>query len=153
LKTIHALTLTLLLAACKSTSTTTVGGRVAEVRATVQRIIAADNARDLEAAVACYTEDAQWLPPDTEPIVGRAELRISYTSMFEAWAPSMTAASEETWILDDVAVDRGRTSGLLVSRSGGVTRKVDDKYMMVLRREDGVWRIARLMWNPNQPPD
>jgi ketosteroid isomerase-like protein len=53
-----------------------------------------------------------------------------------------------------VAVDRGRTLGPLVSRTGGATRELDDKYVMMLRLEqDGTWRIARLMWNTNEQPD
>jgi uncharacterized protein (TIGR02246 family) len=139
-----------LAAGCKSSATSD-DADVAAVRATVQRIIAADNARDIEAAVGCYTEDAQWFPPNTEPLVGRSELRTSYTNLFEDWVPEMVVVSDETWVRDDIAVDRGRTMGRLVSRKGKPTRTVDDTYMMWLRRENGEWRIARLMWSPNQP--
>ena len=73
-------------AACRSAPCSPDGDpeAVAAVRATVQRIIAADNARDLEAAVACYTEDAQWLRPEAQAIIGRKALRESYASMFDA---------------------------------------------------------------------
>jgi uncharacterized protein (TIGR02246 family) len=144
------------LTACRTDSTGGVDdpAAIAEVRATVRRIIAADNARDLEGAVGCYTEDAQWLPPGSQPIFGRAALRESYSTMFSSWEPSITVISDETWVLGDLAVDRGRTLGHLVSRKGGATRTLDDKYAMWLRRgSDGQWRIACLMWNANETPD
>lgn len=117
----------------------------------VHRIIAADNARDLDAAVACYTPDAQWLPPQEPPIVGREALRARYAPMFASFQPAMKLTIDETWELGDTAVVRGSTSGELRSLSGGAPRVVDDKYIMVLRRDaDGVWRILRLMWSPNR---
>jgi uncharacterized protein (TIGR02246 family) len=126
---------------------------VAAVRNVVLRIIAADNAGDLETAVACYTDDGQWLPPGAQPVVGRAALRESYKAMFAAWSPKIRVISDETWVLGNIAIDRGHTTGQLVSRTGGAPRTLDDKYIMILRRgEDGVWRIARLMWNSNTVP-
>ncbi len=148
--------LTLVLGACSSTpsSQPVDPAEVAAVRATVARIIAADNARDLDAAVGCYTEDAQWLPPGAQPIIGRGALRESYAAMFAAWSPDITLVSDETWVLGDLAVDRGRTLGHLVSRKSAATRELDDKYVMMLRREqDGMWRISRLMWNANEQAD
>ena len=67
------LILTLLLAlGCTSTETTpasqiappTPDHAVDEVRAAVARLIAADNARDLDAVLGCYAADAILLPPN-----------------------------------------------------------------------------------------
>src|SRR6185436_2518230 len=123
----------------------------AGVHEAVRRIIAADNARDLDAAVACYTADAEWLPPQEPPVVGRDALRARYASMFAAFQPEITCTIDETWALGDNAAVRGRTGGRLVAREGGTVRALDDKFLMILQRDpDGVWRILRLMWSPNQ---
>jgi uncharacterized protein (TIGR02246 family) len=143
---------TLLLCACKSTAPSADNDEIRDVRAVVQRIIAADNARDLDAALNCYTPDAQWHPPGVDPVAGRAQIRTLYAGMFESWTPEMTVVSENTWVLDDVAVDRGRTSGRLVSRDGRPEHKVDDKYIMMLRREGGAWRITFLAWRAAPGP-
>lgn len=140
------------LAACASDGReSTVNAPDAEVRAAVQRIIAADNARDLEAAVDCYSTDAEWMPPLEAAVVGREALRARYASMFKAFQPEITCTVEETWRLCGTAVARGRTAGRLVSIPGGDVRTLDDKFLMILRLEpDGIWRIQRLMWNANR---
>src|SRR5690349_18079187 len=101
--------LTLCVSRTGSAGSTDDPAAIAQVRAAVQPIIAADNSRDLEAAVGCYSEDARWLPPGSLPIRGRASLRQSYSAMFTAWEPSFTVISDETWVMGDQSVDRGRT--------------------------------------------
>lgn len=141
-----------LLAACASSGARSSATPVDDsVHAAVMRIIASDNARDLDAAIDCYAPDAEWMPPLENPVVGHAALRARYSSMFAAFRPEITCTIDETWSLGEDAVVRGRTGGRLVAIEDGSVRKIDDKFLMILHREqDGAWRIQRLMWNANR---
>lgn len=133
-------------AACRSVGTESAGG----IRETVEGVIAADNARDLDAVMSCYAPDAEWLPPDEAAVVGHEALRARYAALFAAFQPKIALTIEEAWLLGDVAVVRGRARGRLVPNDGGDARMLDDKYLMLLRRDaDDKWRIIRLMWNAN----
>lgn len=121
----------------------------ADVRAAIDKLIAADNRGDLEVVVACYTDDATLFPPGREPIHGRKAIRASYTTLFAAWSPELEVTHTSTTIVDGVGIDHGRTRGVLISNTGGETKRVDDEYEATLRREDGVWHVAKLAWRPN----
>ena len=121
------------------------------VRAAVARLIAADNARDLETVMSCYAEDAILLPPNDAPAAGHAAIRPRYATLFEQFQPEITCVSEETLVGSDFAIDRGITQGRLLPRAGGEPRSIDDKYAMILRREaSGRWLVQRLIWNSNR---
>jgi ketosteroid isomerase-like protein len=47
-----------------------------------------------------------------------------------------------------LAYSRGFTRGRLVPKDGSPAREIADRYLMVLRRSDGGWKIAALMWGP-----
>jgi len=121
---------------------------VAAVRRVLESVIAADNARDVEAVLAQYADDAVLLPPGEAAVDGKQAIKLRYQSLFEQSNPELSFASDETVIAGEWAFDRGLTRGRLVQRAGGEPRMVKDKYLMVLRQQmNGMWRIARLMWN------
>ncbi|HUR29235.1 MAG TPA: nuclear transport factor 2 family protein [Planctomycetota bacterium] len=124
----------------------------APVRATVDRLIAADNLLDLERAMDCYTPDAVLLPPEGGPVRGEETIRARYATQFEAWRPELRVVHEETIVGAGEAVDRGRTLGKLHSTSGAPNKTIDDRYEARLRMENGAWRISELKWQPRNSP-
>lgn len=51
-------------------------------------------------------------------------------------------------ICEDWAFNRGTTSGRLIWRDASKPTLLNDKYLMILRRQaDKSWKIARLMWS------
>lgn len=120
----------------------------ADVRASIDKLIAADNRGDLEMVLECYCDDAALFPPGREPVCGRKAIRASYTALFATWSPELEVTHVSTTVADGCGVDRGRTRGVLISNTGADTKRVDDEYEATLRREDGVWRVAKLAWRP-----
>jgi uncharacterized protein (TIGR02246 family) len=119
------------------------------VRATVSAIIAADNEGDVEKVARLYAPDAVLMPPGGEPVEGLAAIRAHYGSLFSRFSLRASLDSRETVVSGDWAFDRGTTDVVSTSKQTGETTEAHDKYLMVLRREEDGWRIARLIWNRN----
>lgn len=114
---------------------------------TLAAIIAADNARDLIAVMALYTDDVVWLPPGRPAMHGAAAIRESYARMYEETRPALAVTVDHTTSNGRIASVWGRTSGLLASANGGEPSHVDDAYLAVLRCEANTWRVETLIWN------
>jgi ketosteroid isomerase-like protein len=119
--------------------------------AAVKRIVAADNAGDLDMLLDCYTEDAILMPPNEGVVQGREAIKPRYQHLFADFKLEIAGTSVESWSCGDRYVDRGITRGRLVPRNGQPPKELDDKYVMILRRDgDGAWRVERLMWSSNR---
>lgn len=81
-------------------------------RQAAQRQLDAYNAHDIDAFVACYTEDVQLfnLISGQQTGAGRAQLRADYASLFER-APQVHAAVTSRTIVGNVAFDREVVTG------------------------------------------
>lgn len=114
----------------------------------IHKLIDADNRRDIEAVLACYTNDVIWLPPDDTLIVGVQAIRDRYEKLFAAYRVDIQIQVAEIEVRDDLAYAWGSTSGRLIPEEGGAPLPVDDKYMMLLAKAPGRgWLVRRLMWN------
>jgi uncharacterized protein (TIGR02246 family) len=121
------------------------------VRAAIESLIAADNRRDFVAAAQAYSEDAVLTPPNAPEIRGRTAILAHYQRLFERDQPRLWLEPEETLVAGDFAVETGRTKGFLWHLgSSADSRKIDDRYVMILRKSAGRWLISRLIWN-SQP--
>jgi uncharacterized protein (TIGR02246 family) len=120
-----------------------------DVRAVADKIIAADNARDLNAVLQLYEADAVLLPPNEQPVVGRDAIRPRYEALFRSMAPAIVGKLDEVHVAGEWAFIRGSNSGEMQPLGGqSPPRKLNDVFLMIVRREpDGQWRIARLMWH------
>lgn len=127
--------------------------RLDRVREAARAVIAANNRCDLDGAVACYADDVVWLPPAGPAIEGKAAISERYRAMFETFEPRLAMSIEEVESDGSMAFVRGVITGRLVPRDGRDADIVREKFLMSLRREDGSWRIARLMWSPNVEAD
>jgi uncharacterized protein (TIGR02246 family) len=151
----------LLIIAALASSTPSTGGLSCDAAALPARdaaavasgIVAADNARDLERVLSYYAADAMLLPPGEPPVQGGDAIRSRYEALFGAFDPRIEARVEEACAAEGFAYVRGRNGGTLAPRAGGAPRRLDDVYLMLLRREpDGGWKITRLMWHAASPP-
>ena len=114
----------------------------------LQRIIAANNHADLNAVEQLYADDAVWLPPKGPTVEGKPAILARYKQSFATVKLHYTLVEVESHASGDWAFSRGTTEGTATPVAGGEPRKIHDKYLMILRREHGIWKIARLMWNP-----
>lgn len=128
-------------------------GRPEDIQAVeglIQDLIAADNAGDVDAVTEFYAVDATLVPPGRPLIAGEREIREHYRVLFDRHDLRISIIINEIRAGDRWAVVSGLTQGLSVSTAEGKTSRVNDRFMMVLRRDDR-WRIIRLMWAPNEP--
>jgi uncharacterized protein (TIGR02246 family) len=120
----------------------------AGVREAVERLVAADNRRDLAAVLAGYTEDVVWLPPGEEPLRGKAALRSRYERLFADFGVAMEIEVVEARCEGLNGWAWGRVRGTLTPVAEGETVRVDDSFLALARREGGTWRVSQLMWGP-----
>lgn len=121
------------------------------VRAVATGIVAADNARDLGAVLACYAQSAMLLPPNEAPVVGHAAIQPRYEALFRDYAPAIDGRIDELVVTGDWAYVRGHNGGWLRGREGKTDRALNDVYVMLLARQDWGWRITTLIWHKAGP--
>lgn len=120
------------------------------VRKVAEGIVKADNARDLGRVLDYYAEDAVLHPPMESDVVGRAAIRPRYESLFGSYDPEIIAELRAASVCGDLAVVTGRNGGFLRGRDGRADRELGDAFVMVLRKDGGVWLIRRLIWHPDR---
>lgn len=118
------------------------------VRNVVHDIIAADNRCDIAAVIAQFTDDAMWLPPNEDPVKGKAAIRKRYEMLFKNYQPDMKVTCDEVVISADWAYVIGNVTGKLTSRTDDRVPTINDAFVMILRRSNnGDWHASRLMWH------
>jgi uncharacterized protein (TIGR02246 family) len=115
--------------------------------------VAALNANDADAWVACFAPDAVQMPPNDPPNIG--------TDDIQAWSSGMLAALRAEFSLDidevelagdDWAFERGTYTIALTPKAGGTPIHDAGKYLTIYRRQtDHSWLMARDIWNSNNP--
>jgi uncharacterized protein (TIGR02246 family) len=118
---------------------------------------AADNYRqavlagDAGAAAAVYSEDGIELPSHFPLVRGRAAIEQRLQQLFkEVKVTAFTFSHIETRIDGNVAYDAGTYEQRLSLPSGQTLTDVG-KYLAILRRSQGEWKAAYIMYNSNAP--
>jgi ketosteroid isomerase-like protein len=95
-----------------------------------------------------YADDAITMPPNDNIVIGKAAIAARYKAGFAKFKMEVSLSSDELEVCDDRAFNRGKTSGRLIWHDGSNPTPLNDKYLMILRRQaDKSWKIARLMWS------
>jgi ketosteroid isomerase-like protein len=103
-----------------------------------ERLIEAWNAQDVEAVVACYTDDLVYLDPNTRGFVEGADAMRRYlTKLFDRW--QMTWTAKETFPLAGVDGVAARWRATLRAPGGAEAVEVDGMDLVLI--EDG--RVKR----------
>ena len=138
----------------ETTPQTTSDERDREALATLERqIAAAFAAGDADQVAALYTEDAVLMPPMRASIVGRQAIAAHYRPLLERFQVEIEQRIEETVVAGDWAFQRGTLVQKVSAGGRPAGPGATAKYLLVARREaDGVWRVARDVFNANQPP-
>ncbi len=118
-----------------------------------QEWTAAIKAGNVEGMMAPLTSGVVLLPPNEPAASGPEAVR--------AWSQRMAdqvAFTEATSVLDEVefagdwAFTRGTFHGTFQPKAGGASASDVTKYILLWRRQpDGSWKIARDIWNSNNP--
>jgi ketosteroid isomerase-like protein len=103
--------------------------------------------RNVDALDRVYTANARILPPGAEMVTGRENVKAFWKAAVE----SLNVASVKLETLDfqpqgDTGIEIGRAT--LVFRTAGAPSAIM-KYVVIWKREDGAWKWAVDIWNPN----
>ena len=117
-----------------------VGSRRA-IEAAVQRYVDASNQGDADALASLYADDAVLLPPDHEPVRGRAAIG-------DFWRQGTDEGLEVTTLRVEVDGDLGYLVGRYHLPATGEEPADSGKYVMCLKRQlDGAWKLTADIWN------
>jgi uncharacterized protein (TIGR02246 family) len=112
-----------------------------------RRFMDAVRNRDPAAAAACYTPDAQLLPPHSDFVSGTNAIAEYWRSVMGMGIAAVRLETAELETYGDAAVEVGRytlnaADGTLADRG---------KYLVLWRQRDGAWLIHRDIWSTSQP--
>ena len=109
-----------------------------EIRARYHKYLEARRKGDLEAVASFCTEDGIVIPPEKQPVIGRADIRKYIEG---------SASAEIEIELKHIEVEEklGWVSGLIHWDADGERRAT--AFVDVWRRENGEWRISACVWN------
>ncbi len=108
-------------------------------------------AKNLEAVVALYAEDAVFMPAQGSRVAGRTAIRQLFAGALAAQSSDLRIHSRGTEQSGHLAYDSGEYEE--ISTVGGVKRSGRGNYLVVFRREGkNQWRIIQHMWTDFSAP-
>jgi uncharacterized protein (TIGR02246 family) len=121
------------------------------IRQVADAYTAAMLAGDAAAAAAVYADDAVEMPPGVPPIQGKAAIEQYFRGMFGGCRfTAFTLSHTELRASGDVAFAAG-TSRATVTPNGGPAVTEAGKYVVVLKRTGGAWKVAYSIHNGDVP--
>ena len=124
--------------------------------AAMRKIIDENNARFTRAHVtgdqavidAMFTEDAKSLPPESEPVIGRAAISKLTADYIAFGVAEFSEETTDFYGNEELLIDQGNY--VIVYGKDRTTEK--GEYLNVWKQEGGTWKIYTNVWNTNAPP-
>lgn len=111
------------------------------IEAAVQRYVDASNQGDADALASLYADDAVLLPPDHEPVRGRAAIG-------DFWRQGTDEGLEVSTLTVEVDGSLGYLVGRYHLPATDEEPADSGKYVMCLKRQrDGAWKLTADIWN------
>ncbi len=118
----------------------------AGIEATNTQWMATFSQGDAAGVAACYTEDAQLMPPNGEIVSGREALQEGFQGLIEGGFKLQLETTEV-----EGHGDTAHEVGTYTMAIDGET--VDEgKYIVIWKNVDGQWKLHRDIFNSNNPP-
>jgi len=115
--------------------------------------VAALNSGNAGAWAEQFTEDGVQMPPNAPANVGRTMIESWSRPFLDQFRLQFALAVDEVRVLDEWAFERGGYTISLTPKAGGPPMQDIGKYVTVYQRKRGdTWRMARDIWNSNNPP-
>ncbi len=123
----------------------------AAVKKWFEESTAALNAND-GSIVDLGTEDAVVMYADAPAVTGRDALRARQQAIYDQATFEETRSVDEVVISGDWAFVRWAGTGTMTPKDGSEPSVFDRKGIAILQRQpDNSWKMARVIWNSNQP--
>lgn len=128
-------------------------GQSAAIVAIADAYVKASLAGDVKAIVALYTDDAVEMPPNEPPVKGRAAIEQYYQKQFgSAKMGSFTLTHLDTRASGDTGYDVGTYQQALTLPGSTSPVNESGKYVVILKRAAGTWKVAYAIYNSDLPP-
>jgi ketosteroid isomerase-like protein len=137
---------------CSADTQPTLADDVQAITAFNERYLKAINEEDIAALSALTTDGHIMLPPNQEPVVGKAANDAMNGGAFERYEFSETWVPVETVVDGDLAFQRGTFTVIATPRGDGDRLEVRGAFLRVYQRQaNGEWRMTRDMFNSSEP--
>jgi ketosteroid isomerase-like protein len=101
----------------------------------------------VDASLAEYATDGEFLQPDGEQVKGTAALRHLFETITKTFDSNLKFTSSRVEASGDLAYDSGTYRETLVTRASGKRQEMRGSYLTVYRRgNDGAWLIVEQAW-------
>ncbi len=142
----------LLAAGCSGDAPPTFADDLAAITAFNERYLKSINEEDIAALSALTTDGHVMLPPNSEPVVGKAANDAMNGGAFERYDFRETWSPVETVIDGDLAFQRGTFTTIASPKGDGQRLEVKGSFMRIYQRQaNGEWRMTRDMFNSSTP--
>jgi len=109
--------------------------------------MAAFSRGDAAACAACYTEQGQVLPPNSDVITGQQAIQTFWQG---AMHMGLTAVKLDTVEVEDHGNTANEVGQYTLQGAGGQVLDTG-KYVVIWQQEAGQWKIHRDIWNSSRP--
>jgi ketosteroid isomerase-like protein len=102
---------------------------------------------DIAAIGDFYTKDGQVMPPNSDSVTGRAEVRTFWQSLRDSGIQEIRLNEGDVEGYDDLAAEVSTFE--LVGKDGKTVDR--GKYIVLWKKENGDWKLYRDIFNSNLP--
>ena len=142
----------LLSVGCSSDTQPSFADDLAAITAFNERYLKSINDEDIAALSALTTDGHVMLPPNQEPVVGKAANDAMNGGAFERYEFNETWRPVETVVDGDLGFQRGTFTVIATPRGAGERLEVNGSFLRIYQRQaDGEWRMTRDMFNSSAP--
>jgi len=118
-----------------------------EIQTVLDRYEKALNASDVDAVIELYAGDGVFMPASAPTAVGIESVRAAYEYVFSTIKLNITFTVEEIVADGSIAFARSGSKGTVTILADGTTAPEENRELFVFQKENGVWKIARYMFN------
>ncbi len=116
------------------------------IETTNKRFIEVFNTGDAVAVAGMYTSDARVLPPNSQTIEGRENIKTFWQEFITMGVKVVKLETDQVETRGDTAYEIGRYI-LTIPQTGGQTITDEGKYLVVWKRVGRGWKLAADIWN------
>jgi uncharacterized protein (TIGR02246 family) len=109
------------------------------------------NTSDAKLAQSLYTKDGIFMPTEAPSAIGHENILKSYEFIFSQIQLTIEFYIEEIVVDNDLAFAVTSSRGTTLIRATGDTIPEANRELFVFEKVDGIWKIARYMFNKTVP--
>lgn len=102
---------------------------------------------DSVAMVDIFADDARVLPPNADPVIGRAAIEVLTAAYLTYGITEFREETIEFYGNQDLLIDEGR----YVMVYGNDNTREEGKYVNIWRKQRGEWKLYSNIWNSSAP--